>query len=73
MNGILPGPLWLAVASAASTSSLENGNPTRPEKNATVSNETTSVGKHILAAEADGGRCGGEHPATPLEVEQQGC
>jgi hypothetical protein len=33
MNGIVPGPLWLAIASAATSDSLENGTLTHHSKN----------------------------------------
>jgi hypothetical protein len=36
MNGIVPGPLWLMVASAVSQSSLENGTLIHHSKNDTV-------------------------------------
>lgn len=36
MNGIMPGPLWLAIVSAANSTSLENGTPTHQAKNGNV-------------------------------------
>ena len=41
MNGILPGPLWLAIASSVNSSPVENGTLTRTSKNATVNGEMT--------------------------------
>ena len=36
MNGVMPGPLWLAIASAANSASLENGTLTHQSNNGTV-------------------------------------
>jgi hypothetical protein len=72
MNGIMPGPLWLAIASAASTDSLENGNPTRPARNANVSRETTLDNNHVLVAGANGDRWRAEQPVAPCELEHKG-
>lgn len=42
MNGILPGPLWLAIASAAAyDNTIENRTPPYKAKNVTVSGKTT--------------------------------
>ena len=40
MNGIIPGPLWLAIASAASNSAVENRTLTHRSENATVAKKT---------------------------------
>ncbi len=39
MNGIMPGPLWLAIASSANSSLTENRTLTYQSKNATVTGE----------------------------------
>ena len=53
MNGVMPGPLWLAIASGASNNLGENGTLTHPSKNATVTrkmtdrqNDTTDRGRN---------------------------
>jgi hypothetical protein len=39
MNGVIPGPLWLAVASATSADPIEYGVPTNLSKSDTVAGE----------------------------------
>jgi len=41
MNGIMPGPLWLSIASAVNGDPTENRTLTYPSKNATVTGVMT--------------------------------
>jgi len=47
MNGIMPGPLWLAIASAAYDTTIENRTPPYKPKNVTVTGKTTDNQKEI--------------------------
>ena len=73
MNGIMPGPLWLAIASAANGGSHENRNPTHPSKNATVPWKLSDVERITSNLVTKGSRGGGsEPPSTTREVKREG-
>jgi len=51
MNGIMPGPLWLAIASAANDTTIENRNPTHELKNDTVTGNMSGSQKKNIGGE----------------------
>jgi hypothetical protein len=58
MNGIMPGPLWLAIASAASNSAVENRTLTHRSENATVAEKTIMQQDEISRSGASTGHDG---------------
>ena len=48
MNGIMPGPMWLATASAAYDTAIENRNPTHGLKNDTVTGKMTKNEEDVI-------------------------
>jgi hypothetical protein len=54
MNGIVPGPLWLAIASSVDNTPNENRTLTHPSENATVTGEMTESQEHLVNRERSG-------------------
>ena len=54
MNGIVPGPLWLAIASSVNSAPTENGTPTYPSEGAAVNRKMAESEEHLT----DRGRTG---------------
>lgn len=62
MNGIMPGPLWLAIASSVNSAPIENRALTYPSKNANVTGKTAENQEDITG----GGRnCSADGDAKP--------
>jgi hypothetical protein len=55
MNGVMPGPLLLAIASAAKGTPSENGTLTHPSKNVTFSGNMIDIQPRVSHLEAKGG------------------
>lgn len=73
MNGIMPGPLWLAIASATNSTTVETRNPTHPAKNATVTGELTDIDRITSDLATQGSRGGGSHsPSATRKVKREG-
>jgi hypothetical protein len=60
MNGIMPGPLWLAIASATNRASSENGTLIRSSKSGNVTTKIVDSQKDVADSERNG-RGNGEH------------
>jgi len=73
MNGIMPGPLWLAIASATNGTPVENRNPTHPSKNATVTGKFSDIERITSdpVTKGNGGRGSESLPAT-RKVKREG-
>ena len=73
MNGILPGPLWLAIASSVNRTPTENRTLTYPSENATVTGVMTKNQEHLTNRERSGLADGaGEPHPQKLERKRQG-
>lgn len=73
MNGIMPGPLFLAIASAAKNDSLENGTLIHRSGNATFTDNMSDIQRQVSILEAKG-RKGeeGESSSTTRNLKQEG-
>ena len=72
MNGVMPGPLWLAIASAINNTSVETGTLTHPSKNATVTEKMTDSQRDVSDLETEWGGRGCESPSATREVKREG-
>jgi hypothetical protein len=73
MNGVMPGPLWLAIASAAKSDSLENGTLDQHSKNDTVDGKMTDIERIASdpVKKGKGGR-GSDSPPSTHEGKREG-
>ena len=67
MNGIIPGPLWLAIASAVKGTSSENGNLIHCSENDTVTGEITERRKFDTSSLTEP-RCSRGRSSKTIEV-----
>ena len=54
MNGVMPGPLWLAIASAGNSPSTSSGNPGHHSISDTVAGKKTENQKNITNRQPKG-------------------
>jgi len=59
MNGIMPGPLWLAIASATNSASSEKGTLIHSSKSGNVTTKIVDSQKDVADSERNGHGKGG--------------
>jgi len=59
MNGIMPGPLWLAIASATNSTSSESATPIHSCKSGDVTTKMVDSQKDVADSERNGHGNGG--------------
>ena len=64
MNGVMPGPLWLAIASAAKHDSLDNRTLTYPSGNATFTGNMSDIQRQVSTLEAKARGSGESEPSS---------